>query len=70
MAKKSNTTNKSAGVTAPADSTPQSVIDMLFDKYGVEKLYENSKGEFFTNYNLALVSECNNSESVKTHNKE
>jgi len=33
-------------------------------------LYENSKGEFFTDRSYALASEKGNPEKVKTHQKE
>lgn len=69
MAKKKAEQVKPAGVTASAGVAPKNIVEQLFDKYGVDTLYENSKGEFFTNYNLAIVSEGNVKDNVKTHNR-
>ncbi len=58
MAKK---TKKEAVADSPA---------ALMERYGVDVLYENAKGEFFIDENLALNSEHGKVDKVKTHNKE
>lgn len=47
-----------------------SVVKNLFKKLGVEELFENSKGEFFTTINMAIASEIGKKDKVKTHNKQ
>lgn len=69
MAKK-NSGNSSAPANTGAELTPKSTAQMLIDKYGVDVIYENSKGEFFLNKNLALASEGGKLDNVNTHNKE
>jgi len=52
-----------------AEVVEKSKVMTLFEKHGVEKLYENSKGEFFTSWNLALASVNGKIDAVKTHKK-
>lgn len=40
------------------------------ERYGVNEIYENSRGEFFLEENLALNSESGMKEKVKTHKKQ
>ncbi|MBP1630867.1 MAG: hypothetical protein H6Q15_1760, partial [Bacteroidetes bacterium] len=51
------------------NSKPSNKVNDLMEKYGVSELFENSKGEFFTTKNLALASEKNCADKVKTHKK-
>lgn len=44
--------------------------ERLMTKYGVAEIYENSRGEFFTEYHLAVCSECGNIDKIKTHAKQ
>lgn len=44
-------------------------LSMMFEKYGVDELFENSIGEFFTKRDLAVASERGNTDKVKTHKK-
>ena len=62
--------NNSAPANAGAELTPKSIVQTLIEKYDVAVIYENSKGEFFLNKNLALASEGGKLENVNTHNKE
>jgi hypothetical protein len=50
--------------TEPAKKTEQ---DKIMEQLKVTTLFENSKGEFFTSLNLAVLSEGGNSDRVITH---
>lgn len=41
----------------------------IMDRYGVDVIYRNSRGEFFLQKNLAINSEAGNAGKVKTINK-
>jgi hypothetical protein len=52
----------------PAANVPKETKAKALKKnLGVEKLYENSRGEFFTELSYALNSEGGNSKKIKTH---
>jgi len=54
----------------PETKKPETVSNRashLFKKMDVTTLYENSKGEFFTDRSYAVASENGNPEKVKTH---
>ena len=55
MAQKKEQPNKAAG---------------LMERYGVDEIYENSRGEFFLSENLALNSENGQKDKVKTIKKQ
>lgn len=44
-------------------------VKSLMERYEVNVLYENSKGEFFLNKNLALNSEKGKEDKITEHKK-
>ena len=48
-------------------SAKKSAATGVMEKIGAKVLYENSRGEFFTNENYALASEKGDKSKIKTH---
>lgn len=48
---------------------PSRLANKLMDDLGAPEIYENSKGEFFTAHDLAVLSENGKKDLVRTHTK-
>lgn len=76
MAKKEQGTDAEAKAatdvetTGTPSTTETSEAKKLLDSYGLDEIYENCKGEFFTNKNLALLSVGGKTEDIITHKRE
>lgn len=68
--KKENTTSL-AGKTAKEDVklTAQEKAEKIMEKLAVKVLWENSRGEYFTEKNFALASEDGKQEKIKEYKK-
>lgn len=47
-----------------------SKAEALMERYGVNAIFENSRGEFFLEMQLAINSEGGDKDKVKTHKKQ
>lgn len=67
MSKKDETKMDVKSPVAVKDSTDKRAT-AIAKEYGVKKVYENSKGEYFIQYSNALNSEDKKADKIKTHN--